>query len=197
MAKCIKWSAKDEEFLIDKWGVMEIDAIAKKLKRTYLAVMIKAKRLKLGGFYSGNSLSLTATQASKVLNNDRHTVVRWIKNHGLKATQTTFKIKNVWLINFDDLLEWLKDNQHKWDSSKVELYALGKEEEWLKEKRKKDHSNQVKKHYRWTRQEDSIALSMWKLGYTKRQIAERVNRSYEAVVSRLHKLNWATGEYVG
>ena len=140
MAKCIKWSAKDEEFLIDKWGVMEIDAIAKKLKRTYLAVMIKAKRLKLGGFYSGNSLSLTATQASKVLNNDRHTVVRWIKNHGLKATQTTFKIKNVWLINFDDLLEWLKDNRHKWDSSKVELYALGKEEEWLKEKRKKERS---------------------------------------------------------
>ena len=55
----------------------------------------------------------------------------------------------------------------------------------------------MKKHYRWTRQEDSIALSMWKLGYTKRQIAERVNRTYAAVEHRLSRLNWATGEYVG
>lgn len=197
MAKSIKWSDKDVEFLTDKWGVMEIDSIAKSLNRTYVAVKLKAKRLKLGGFYYNNSVYLTANQVSILLNIDRHTVIRWIKNHGLKAKQSKFKVKNVCLISHNNLIDWLKNNQHKWDSKKVELYALGLEEEWLKEKRKKDNANQVKKHYRWTRQEDSMALSMWKLGYTKKQISERVNRTYEAVENRLYRLNWATGEYVG
>lgn len=97
-------------------------------------------------------------------------------------------IKKMIMIKLPTLIKWLKANQNKWDSRRVELYALGKEEDWLKEKRKKDLSLPPRKNYKWTKQEDLIAVHMRKVGYSCRKIGERLGRSEDSVRNRLARL---------
>ena len=53
----------------------------------------------------------------------------------LRSNGCSYRMPKYWKGNE---LKFLKDNQDLWDASNVELYMLGEEKEWLKEKRKKD-----------------------------------------------------------
>jgi len=97
------------------------------------------------------------------------------------------------------LLEWLKNNQDKWNSTRLDEYGLGVEPQWLKEKRKTDIDIPKRKFYKWTKQEDQKLILYYKQGkLTYKQIGEKLNRSESAVDHRLSKLDiWGTGEYIG
>lgn len=194
------WTEEDINILKELWGTKTIPQIAKKMGRSINAVKIKSTRLKLGAF-KFNSEYLTVTQISRILNIDTHTILdRWIDKYNLKyklvAPSGVLQFKYV---NIDDLLEWLKNNQDKWNSTRLEEYGLGVEPQWLKEKRKTDVDIPKRKSYKWTKQEDQKLILYYKQGkLTYKQIGEKLNRSESAVDHRLSKLDiWGTGEYIG
>lgn len=95
-----RWTKEEIEFLEEKWSYTSVSAIAKKLNRTETAVIIKAKRLKLGSAYTSGEY-INANQIAKLLKIDRHTVTDyWIAKCGLKAKKKVMRKKfGMWLIN--------------------------------------------------------------------------------------------------
>lgn len=193
------WSQKEIEYLQEKWGYISVSAIAKKLGRTETAVILKAKRLGLGSAYTSGEY-INANQIAELLKIDRHTVTDyWIARCGLKAQKRVMRKKfAMWLVKFDEFVKWLKENQDKWDSRKLELFALGKEPEWLKEKRERDKKIPKRRFQKWTKAEDRELIRLFKAGYRHREIGEILGRSRNAVEKRLSRLDiWGTGEYIG
>lgn len=194
-----RWSSKEIEYLEDKWGYIAIDSIATHLGRTKKAVRIKAKRLRLRGA-TLTSEFVTANQASKILGIDRHTITDcWIPKYGLKAKkQNRTGNREFWYIRLSELVKWLEKNKDKWDSRKVELYALGEEPKWLKEKRNSDKEIPYNRFYKYTKEEDSLIVCLFKKGCNYKQIADRVNRSQGSIERRLSRLDvWGTGKFKG
>lgn len=82
------WTEEELEYLMDSWGVISIESIAKKLNRTTHAVSLKAGRLGLGPFLeSGEYLTL-----NRLLNEifgtyvgKQYTIKSWIELPGAQV----------------------------------------------------------------------------------------------------------------
>lgn len=183
------WTETELETLRDLWGVKTIPNIAKILRRTETAITVKAVRLKLGSFINSSEY-MTANQAAKLIGVDLHLIIDfWIPKYGLKSTKKKPRgAKTFTLIRTDVFVDWLENNQDKWDSRKVELYALASEPTWLKDKREKDELLPIRKNQYWTKQEDEIMLAYRARGATYTEIGNRLGRSVSAVRNREERL---------
>nr|WP_315022948.1 hypothetical protein [uncultured Aminipila sp.] len=198
MGQAKNWSREETEQLKEWWGYKTIPQIAKLLGRTETAIIVKYKRLGLGAPTSAGEL-LTGRATAETLGVDIHTITDyWIPKLGLKAKKKAFRgIKKMWMIHIDDLMKFLKANQDKWDSRRVELYSLGSEPIWLQEKRKQDRTNTMKTGKKWTPLEDAKAINLFKQGFNYVEIGKELNRTREAVEHRMSRLDiWGTGKYI-
>lgn len=200
--ECFKgpdWSREEVELMQELWGTYTIPQIAKRLNRSVLAVKVKSGRLGLGR-YVNSSQYITANQAAVLLQVDIHTVTDvWIPA-GLRFTWKAPQGKRKFrYIRMDDLLEWLRENPDRWDSRRVELFALGSEPEWLKEKRKADLTRPARRALKWTPDEDSRLVTMFRRGdRTYAEMGAELGRSPDAVERRVARLDvWGTGKYIG
>lgn len=183
-----RWSQNEIEFLQENWGERKVHCIAKVLKRSDYAIILKAQKIGLQGCYKSNEY-LCAYDVAKILGVDIHTVINyWIGKCGLKATKKALIQFESWKITQKNLLSWLKNNQDKFDSRKIELYGLGVEPKWLKEKRKKDIEIPKRRFQKWTKVEDEKLIIYREMGKKQREIAEILNRSLHAVERRLTRL---------
>lgn len=135
-----RFLTKEEETLLsDLWGTESFETIAKKLNRTVSSIKNKAFLLGLGSAVENNYNGLTIKDISDLLGININTVsVGWI-GLGLKyKVQKISKSKSYRYVEIKDLYEFLEANQNIWDSRNLEKNILGKEPEWLKEKRKLD-----------------------------------------------------------
>ena len=190
------WSREEVELMQELWGTYTIPQIAKRLNRSVLAVKVKSGRLGLGR-YVNSSQYITANQAAVLLQVDNHTVTDvWIPA-GLRFTWKAPQGKRKYrYIRMDDLLEWLRENPDRWDSRRVELFALGSEPEWLKEKRKADLTRPARRALKWTPDEDSRLVTMFRRGdRTYAEMGAELGRSPDAVERRVARLDvWGTGK---
>lgn len=200
MAQGRKWTQEELEYLHDKWGIKTIPQIAKAMGKSENAVKIKSVRIGLGCF-KDSSEYLPALQVSKLLGIDVHTVTNyWIPKCGLKFKwvnpQGGRKFK---YIKLSVLEKWLEAHPDNWDSRRVEMFALGFEPDWLKEKRKADQLLPSRKAQKYTRQEDMQLIAFFKTGrYTYQEIGDMLCRSRESVERRISRLDvWGTGKYIG
>lgn len=190
-----RWSEKEVEFLMEHWGFLSLKAISKKLKRTEEGVLQKSKKLRLGSIYQTEYLSARAV--ARLLKVDNKTVIRWGKNHNLPLREKRFKTQTMKMIKIEQLIDWLKNNQDRWDSRRLELYGLSVEPKWLKDKRKLDREIPTKRFAKWTKKEDKKAIGLYKIGRPIKEIAKDLNRSHASVERRLSRLDvWGTGEYI-
>ena len=161
--------------------------------------MIKSKRIGLfSPTDSGNYIN--ANKVAELMGVDIHAVTDcWINNHNLKAKKKVIRYKRkMYMIKFTDLLQWLEDNQDKWDSRRIELYDLGQEPQWLKEKRKSDTLLPTCRFHKYSPIEDGQIISMFRRGMKIKDIALAMNRSINSVERRISRLDvWGTGKYIG
>lgn len=195
--KSKKWTDEELEFIYEKWHKGP-KYVSKKLNRTETGVKLKAKRLGLGGCVTG-SHKFTATFVAKIIDIDHHVITKWMKQGLLKYSKAPVN-RITYLIDLKDLINFLKNNQELWDSRKLQKELLWIETpEWLKEKMKRDQFLAKKSFQKWTKEEDTLAIALFKTGdYTYREIGEKLGRSHYAVKRRLRRLDvWGTGEYIG
>lgn len=187
------WTQEDKEYLKEHWGVNSLSDIARKLNRTKIAVKLKAKRMKLGASTRADEY-MTANQVSLLLGVDCHTVIRWIIHHDLKAIRkVTLFVKRFWLIKNCDLCKWLEKNQDKFDSRRIELFALGYEPEWLKEKRVSDRKLPKNRFKKWTNFEiQKIIIYSKDMNYQK--IAQLMGRSHNSIERKFGRLRSVVNE---
>lgn len=184
----ISWIEEEISYLEDKWGVKSVEAIAKKLNKTKTAILIKAKRLKLGSPYNSGEY-INANQTAELLQVQVKTITKtWIGKYGLNGRKRALKELEMWQIKMTDLVKWLKENQDKWDSRKVELYALGAEPDWLQKKRKMDVEIPPNRFQKWSEHDEKLLISWYKNGMTQKEIGQRLRRSENAIQRKVSRL---------
>lgn len=189
-----KWTPEEFDLLQELWGHRTMPQIAKALNRTPEAVKIKISRLQLGT-YESNSEFMNARQVSYMLGIDVHTVTDyWIPKLGLKCTKRApTGSRKFTYIKVTDLMRWLQDHQDKWDSRKLELYALGSEPEWLTAKRSGEFGKPILGCHKWTQREDDRLRMLFRKGLTDKQIAAELGRSEAGVGHRRQRIDmWET-----
>ncbi len=175
------WTKEDEEEFSDLWGTMSIEALANRLNRSVFSLKVKAIRMGLGSMIRNNTEVLTISDIVDILNVTRDNIMTWSRK-GLKVkNKKVTDIYHYYYVEWEDLIEFLKNNQDLWDSSKVDLYMLGEEYDWLVEKRKRDIYNKPNLYKKWTDSQKNMAISYFKIGLSYEEIGQKINRSTGAV----------------
>ena len=189
MGRGKKWSESEINYLDENWGRLTLTYLSIRLKRTKKAVVLKAKRLRLGASTRADEY-MTARQVSVLLAIDSHVVLRWIEKHNLKAVKKIMLYKRQFiLIKHCDLLRWLKNNQSRFDSRKIEFFGLGYEPLWLKSKRKRDKELLGKRFRKWTDSEIQRII-VFSQDLTYKEIARKMNRSHNSIEHKFGRLNY-------
>lgn len=187
-----KWTKKEEELFKELWGIKSIEVIAKELKRTVNSLKVKAVRMGLGPMIMNNYNILTISEISDLLGVTRDRItIRW-KKLGLMITNKKLtNIKSYYIVTWQNLISFLENNQHEWDSRKVEINMLGVEPEWLCEKRKRDLIQNPLWYRKWTEEDIEEAIMLFKNKKTYREIAEIIDRSEWAVANLLRNMGYS------
>lgn len=184
------WTKRDDEDLKNAWSDFSLETVAERLGRTKDAVTVRAKRLGLGSAYQND---ITASEVARMLGIAcPKNVIRW-KNKGLKMKHNG--TKSPWRIGYDNLINFLKNNQDLWDSRNMELYALGHEPKWLIEKRRTDMSMPGMHKQKWTEREDSLLISYYNMDRSIEDIADVLQRTVRGIGRRISRLK-KSGELV-
>ncbi|MCK4447575.1 MAG: helix-turn-helix domain-containing protein [Candidatus Marinimicrobia bacterium] len=189
------WSKSELDYLNERWGKSTLANLSIQLKRTKMAIVLKAKRMKFGAVTRADEY-MTANQVSVLLNVDSHTVLRWIKKHNLKAERKILLFKKLfWLIKHCDLCKWLKSNQDRFDSRKIEFFGLGYEPSWLQKKRIKDKGLPKNRFKKWTDLEvQRIIIYSEDMKY--KEIARLMDRSYVSIDHKINRLRCLSEEII-
>lgn len=181
------WTSEEERIFSELWGQISIEVIAKKLSRSIYSLKVKAIRMGLGSVISNNTDVLTVSDITNVLGVTRDKVISWSKK-GLKLkTKKISNNKKFYYVEWNDLINFLKNNQDLWDASKVDYYMLGEEYDWLIKKRKEDFINKPLSYRVWSNKEKVAAVNYFKLGYSYEEIAKLINRSAGETAKLLRK----------
>lgn len=184
------WADEEVRYLQFSWGFVSVKQIAKYLKRTPIAIVVKAKRRKLSSPYKGQA-RFTARKVADLLGVDIHTVTDyWVGKCGLKSRKMIMRFKKrMFLIDYDNLMDWLEKNQDKWDSRRFKRFTLMLEPEWLRGKRILDSYEPKRKNQKWNELEDLRLLNLF---YNKRkkvkEISKIMERSYNGIERRLSRI---------
>lgn len=135
-----RWNEEDDLLLSDLWGTKPIEYISKKINRTTQAIINRASILGLGSQISNNYEGLTIQDISDLFLVNRNTILTSWVVLGLKLSFRKRSNNSTYsYVTIEDLFDFLKVNQNIWDSRLLEKNILGKEPEWLLEKRKQDN----------------------------------------------------------
>lgn len=188
-----KWSNEEIDYLIEMYGRFKLPTIAKKLRRSVYAVEVKAYRIGLGGSLDAQD-SVSKEQIRSVCNVTTYMVNKWINTYGLKSIKkVTSKEKAFCLIKIDDFWDFAFKNNEIIDFSKIEKNILGLEPDWVDTFRKRDFKKKVSLHgKKWTKSEVEEAKRLFKKGLSYKEIAVRINRSYNGVRTKLERLGYKT-----
>ncbi len=114
-----KWSLSETNYLIEKWGVQTPDKIAKQLNRSEVSIKKKAIELNLGPSRIGNGNYLTTGDIGYLLNKNPNLIYRWVRDGHIRARK--FGEKNIFQVDPEDFILFLKENPERWDSNKARV----------------------------------------------------------------------------
>lgn len=182
-----KWAQEEEYYLQDRWGETSIKGLASVLERSENSIIVKAQRLGLGAHLHADS-RVTANQLMKAVYGGKQqggwTMNRWIEN-GLPIKKHLVKNSRFKVVDIDDFWKWAKKHKDIVDFSRMEENILGKEPEWVKEKRRIDIKEKFKKTP-WTPGEDSKLIQLLeKYEYTYDDLCKKLNRTEGAIKRRI------------
>lgn len=201
-----RWSNEEMEFLNEKWGILNLDTIAKKLNRSRNSVLLKAHKMSLRDQVAANGIFLTPNDVSSILGINIRTLYSWIWNG--KIGYRKFKVgkKRKYQIAVEDLCEFIKNNQNKWNSQNADIIQLKsyyssyfitrsnnvkiREEmpKWIADKVERDKAG-FRQHLKpWTTREELELLSMAEQKYTYKEMCANLNRTVESVKTKLYLL---------
>lgn len=183
------WTPEEELYLQDHWGSKSVTLIAKHLNRPYGGVRRRATELGLLDptlHYDG----ITVRQLTIALGVSGSTTKTWIQQYGFPAKQKIFsKKQRIYVVSYDDFWEWAEKHKHLINFAKLEPLILGKEPEWVKEKRAIDNKK-YKERRPWTEEEKRKLISMVSAyQYTYPEISARLKRPEASIKRKLLDLN--------
>ncbi len=182
------WTEEEHDFLRENWGHMTVGGLAKSLKRSNNAIIVRAARLGLGPYLeSGEYVTLNQLiQAVTGHNAHSYTLKSWVEKRGMPIHYQRIQQKRVRVVYVEEFWEWAEKNRSFIDFSKMEPLALGVEPDWVLKQRRKDFAAfAIQRKDHWTPEEDSrlvMLLKMHRYGYA--ELSEMLHRSAGAIQRR-------------
>ena len=188
------WSEEDINYLKENWGQITLERLSKNLKRSKAAVIHKAKVLKLGAMIDSDYSVLKIEDICQIMGVERHTVTTYWQRLGLVVNSKRITKKtSYYYVEWDDLISFLEAHQDIWDSRRIDLYMLGEESEWLKNKRKLDEKRPKMTKKEYEAKEDILILKLVKQGKSYQEIAKLLDRTPGAIETRVYFLGFNKG----
>lgn len=186
------WTKEEVEYLQDNWGDKSIKAIANHLNRSVNAIIVKAQRLELGRHIDAGDY-VTYNQLIRALGYTGGSgyLTKRLKRDGFPMHYKASIKKKYAVVKLEEFWKWTKDNKQKINFANFPKGALGKEPEWVDDKRKADMKSPSKINHNkpWTKEDDNKLIFMCKQNrYTYKDAAEELNRTQSAVKRRLYDL---------
>ncbi len=122
------WTDSDVEYLKQRVGSVGFGAIAKRLGKTETAVIVKAKRLKIG-CYKSNSEHMTVAETAEYFGVDRATVYYYINHGQLKPVIKTVRNKTRRIfLDWQEVLRfeanYNKQKHKKWSTYEISILKM-------------------------------------------------------------------------
>ncbi len=152
--------------------------------------MSKAMKMQLGAFLD-NGDYITYSQLLLVLKErDKSKVISWIEKRNFPVHVKRVRTTCFRTVKIEEFWKWAKENQDMLDFSKLEENILGKEPEWVKQKRKLDFErNRKYKTSFWTKTEDEqLIFLVRQQKYNCNEISKKLCRTEGAVRRRMQDL---------
>ena len=183
------WTKQEEEYLIENWGTLSVGTIAKNLNRSENAVVVRKCRLGLGSFLeSGEYITWNQLHIALGIGTaDVYKMISWVRNRGFPIHTKRVNNNSFKVVYLDEWWVWAEKNRDFLDFSKFEENLLGKEPQWVKEKRRHD----VEKNHKyittpWTKTEDDkLMFLVAKQKYTYDDLSKILRRTNGAIQRRL------------
>jgi transposase len=204
------WSEEETVYLEEKWGVIPVENIAKKLGRTKNAVLLKAHKIGLRDQVIANGEYLTPKDISSILGVGAKTVYNWMDKGYLKYKRLKINSVKKYQITIANFKKFLESYQEKWDTRAADItfinacYVTCSDKvsnqgvEWLMNKVEMDKQKQRPlSRKQWTVKEEITLKSMINRGITCKEIAKLLNRSFYSVQGKItskrhERLNYNT-----
>ena len=187
------WTKEETEYLKENWGKISIPVLVKKLNRTESAIKRKANKLGMYSFLkSGEYVTLNTLLQVIGVDNGGYKKISWIRNRNFPVhTKRVSRKKEVRIVKPEEFWKWAEENKDFLDFSNFEKNALGKEPDWVKDKRREDKEKARKyKTTPWTIQEDEkLKYYLKQFRYTSMELSKMLMRTEGAIQKRINDLN--------
>lgn len=183
-----RWTAEEEQYIDDNWGIVAIKGIAKKLNRTVNAVNIRASKMGKGPFVeSGEYITLNelAKQFGRTSINN-YTKISWIKNRSFPVKKQKINKAYVRIVHLDSFWKWASENKNFLDFATLEKNALGKEPDWVDKQRSVSiKQSRIVRCGKWTEVEElQLKTLLNSQKYSYKEISEKLHRTCGAIQKR-------------
>lgn len=204
--KVTRWSMKEEDFLKEKWGISNLNNIAKRLNRSTNSVTLKAYQMSLREQINANGSYFTPIDVSNILNVNISTLYTWMRNGLLKNRKFRVGKKTKYQISVDDFCKFIEEYQCKWNSNEADIsliksyfvsYFICEDGsltirddpyKWLEEKVIRDKQEYRKLMKPWTTNEEKVLLHMLGEGYSHREISGKLGRTMGSTKTKIYML---------
>lgn len=193
------WSEEEIIFLEEKWGVMSIDNIGKRLGRTNNSILLKAYKIGLREQVIANGEYLTPKDIASILAVGTKTVYNWMGKGYLKHRKLKINSIKKYQISINNFKLFLKLNEEKWDSRHANIKFIkacfttvrekGESQaiDWLISKIELDKLKKSQKcRKQWTVKEVINLESMINIGKTYKEIAVSLQRSFYSIQGKIN-----------
>lgn len=174
--KKLKWTDKEIRYLENKYEVMNLDHISKKLQRSPRSIKHKALELglstKAGEYLHARTLSIC-------FGRDMRVIKRWMKECNLPYKVVYRNSHPFYLIHPDDIWTWAKNHKDEMDWRQYKRYSILPEPDWIEEAIK----SQTKLKHRCSISiyDKALVMKLRRRGYTHKQIAKELDRTVDSV----------------
>ncbi len=151
---------------------------------------MKAAKMKLGAFLESGDY-IKYEQLLGVLGKEgNYKLISWVEKRNFPLRTQKVRNKTFYVIKIEEFWKWAEENRELLDFSKLEENILGKEPEWVKQKRRVDFErNRKYKMTPWTKTEDEqLIFLLRQQKYNYQEISQKLGRTEGAIWIRISKL---------
>lgn len=187
----VVYTQEEESYIRENWGTVSMASLCENLGRTQTAILQKVHRMGLPPFLESGGYVTYAEllRAIGYRTTDSYKLISWVKNRHFPMHQKRVN-KNLWnIVYIDEFWEWAEKNRDLLDFSGFEKNALGKEPDWVQDKRESDIHRS--RHYqtrqiKWTKREDNyLKMLLKQQKYTYDEVSEKLQRTIGAIQRRI------------
>lgn len=185
-----RWTPEEDRLLKDYLDDVSVEVAAKKLNRTYSAVIRRMQRLNLYHMTERRA-DYTPSQVAEALGMNQTTVIRWINNDGLVSSQiykrkSGDRSKRRHSIKGENLWKFLEGRKELIDMTRLKRGVIEPEPEWLDELETQTYSRRKE----WTTLEERTIIRMLvEENRTRKDVSEALNRSSHSINRRIQRMH--------